>query len=60
MPSTYAHNDKAQFSMSIDRFINKLTNYHRHNTRSKQVCSTGTVSKACHVYTSTQMALKQL
>ena len=25
-PSTYVHNDKAQFSLPIDSFINKLRN----------------------------------
>ena len=37
-PFTYAHNDKAQFSLPIDSFINKLTNHHWHTTKSKQVC----------------------
>ena len=37
-PSTYAHNDKAQFSLAIDSFINKLTSHHWHTTKSKQVC----------------------
>ena len=37
-PSIYAHNDKAQFSLSIYSFINKLTNRHRHTAKSKQAC----------------------
>ena len=37
-PSTYAHNYKAQFSLPIDGFINKLTNHHWHTTKSSQVC----------------------
>ena len=29
-PSTYTHNDKAQFLLPIDSFIYKLTNHHWH------------------------------
>ena len=36
--STYAHNEKAQFSLPIDGFINKLTNHDWHTTKSSQVC----------------------
>ena len=41
-PSTYPHDDKAQFSLSIDSFINKLTNHHWHTTKCKQVAFAGT------------------
>ena len=27
-PSTYAHNDKVQFSLPINNFINKITNHY--------------------------------
>ena len=37
-PSTYAHNDKAQFSLPFDSLIHKLTNHHWHTTKRKQVC----------------------
>ena len=36
-PFTCAHNDKAQISLLIDGFINKLTSHYWHTTK-KQVC----------------------
>ena len=57
-PSTYAHNDKAQFSLPMDSFIYKLTYHHWRPTKSKQVCFLlGLLSEACQVYTSAQMAV---
>ena len=54
-PSTYTRNEKAQFSLPIDSFIDKLTNHHWHINMSAFV---ETAFWGMSAYTSAQMALK--